>query len=77
MSTPAPADYTIVSQVHKAKWNEGTQSAQEGWEVTAKWYKTGTFLTVFLPDDVFTAANVDAAIRHQGATAESVAALGG
>lgn len=76
MSTPE-TDYQIVSRVQRNKWIEATQQAVEGMEVRARWTRTGTVLTVFVPLDQYNAANVDAAIRQAGYADEEVGKLGG
>ena len=68
--------YTIVSTVHISQWVPDLQETVPGWLIKARWNATGTIIPAFIPDDVYTPANVDAAIRAAGATAEQVKALG-
>jgi hypothetical protein len=70
------AVYTIESRIHLTRWDPAKQQAVAGWEVTALWAATGTRLPVFIPDDQYNAANVDAAIRQAGYKDEEIGALG-
>ncbi|MDE2469323.1 MAG: hypothetical protein KGL35_11415 [Bradyrhizobium sp.] len=75
MSTPA-ATYSIVSRIHTAQWDSQRQQAIPGWEIKARWDKTGTILDVFVPDANYGAEQVDQAIRYAGALDDQIAALG-
>lgn len=82
MSTAAPSAglptvYRIVSRTHVNQWSNELQQAVPGWDIRALWVATGTVLPVFVPDSQFTADNVDALIRHQGAIDEQIHSLGG
>lgn len=82
MSTTAvepaqPTTYRIVSRVHVNRWDDSLQTTVPGWEIKALWLRTGTVLPVFVPDQAFTAPNVDALIREAGARDDQIHALGG
>ena len=72
--TPAP--YQIVSTIASTEWSQQLQQAVSGWTVRALWLPTNTILPVFVPDDVYTADNVDALIRAAGAKNSAVHSLG-
>lgn len=71
------AVYTIESRVHLTRWDPTKQQAVPGWELTCIWAATGTRIPVFVPDDQYNPANVDAAIRNAGYKDEQIGALGG
>lgn len=76
MSTPE-GDYTPLDRTQLTKWDQTRQQAVEGWQVRARWHRTGTVLTVFVPLESYNATNVDAAIRQAGYADEEVGRLGG
>lgn len=76
MSTPE-GDYQVLDRVQLTKWDNPTQSAIEGWQVRARWNRTGTVLTVFVPLEQYNPTNVDAAIRTAGYNDEQIHTLGG
>lgn len=76
MSQPIPT-YRIISRVHVNQWVNDLQETVPGWQIKARWSKTGAILPVFIPDDVYTPQTVDAAIKAAGATDEQIHALGG
>lgn len=69
--------YTIVSRVHIVKWVDDLQTSVPGWDLRVRWNATRAILPVFVPDDVYTAANVDNLIRSAGKTDEQIHTLGG
>jgi hypothetical protein len=75
MSETAPV-YRIIQRLEIPRWSDDLQRTVTGWEVKAKWLKTGTVLTVFLPSEAYTAENLDALLRNAGALDEQIHRLG-
>lgn len=69
-------DYRILSRVQLNRYDQALQQAVEGWEIQARWTRTGTVLKVFVPLDTYNVANVDAAIRQAGGMDDQIGALG-
>lgn len=67
--------YQLISRTHVNQWVPGLQQTVPGWQITAQWLKTGTYLPVFVPDASYTPENVDTLIRLAGATDEQIHAL--
>jgi hypothetical protein len=72
----AEAVYRIIQRLEIPRWSDDLQRTVTGWEVKAKWLKTGTVLTVFVPSDLYTAENLDVLLRTAGAKDEQVERLG-
>lgn len=75
MTAPA-RDYTILTRTHIDKYDPNVQTVVSGWQLKVQWGNTGTILSVFVPDTVYTTDNVDALIRQQGDLDDQVGALG-
>lgn len=69
-------DYTILSRTQLNRYDPATQQAVEGWDVQARWTRSGTVLKVFVPLATYSATEVDTAIRQAGALDDQVGALG-
>ena len=69
-------DYTVLSQVKLNKYDAARQQAIEGWNITVQWHRGDTTFTVFVPGELPSAADVDAAIRSTGYNTETIGALG-
>ena len=69
--------YQILQpSIHTTEWDPQLQQAVPGWRVRAIWRSTGAVIPVFVPDDRFTAANVDILLRAAGAVQDEIAGLG-
>ena len=68
--------YQIVSTTADTKWSTQLQEAVSGWLVRALWLPTNTILPVFVPDDVYTADNVNQLVLAAGAKNSAVHNLG-
>lgn len=76
MANAAPT-YRIVGNIHITKWDDALQEAVSGHQIKAMWFATQHVLQLFVPDTVYSVANVDQLVREAGAKDESVSALGG
>lgn len=77
MSTSAAPVYRVISNIEVTRFDAATQSTVTGHEIKALWFATQGVVTVFVPDTLYSVANVDQLIREKGATASDVAKLGG
>lgn len=74
--TQASPTYTIISRVHVAQWDNDLQEVVPGWSFKVRWNATGTILPVFVPDQIYTAENLDKLVRAAGALDSQVHQLG-
>jgi hypothetical protein len=67
--------YKVISTLHRNEFNDQLGETVSGWLVKALWFATNTVLPVFVPEDVYTAGNVDKLIRTAGETNSAVHSL--
>jgi len=72
---PQP-DYVVISQTHINRWDESTQRAIAGWEVTVRDGYTGVTVPVFVADDFYTPDNVRLLIEQTLTPVREVHGLG-
>lgn len=74
--TPQPDYQVIGAPIQQTQYSQATQTYVAGYKVTVRDAVTGGVISVFVPEDVFTAENARAIIEHALEPYRKVAAIG-